>query len=212
MWWRDLMAMREQLAGLIPGGASHIDASAQVEPGAVLDDSTGPIVIGAGTRICAGALLRGPLIVGSHGLIGNQAMLRGPAMIGDHVRIGFASEIKHSLIGDHVSIGPQCFVGDSRIDDHAYLGAQVRTSNHRLDGQPIAVHEGDTVIDTGCEKLGCWIGARASLGIQVIVLPGRMIAAGTLFEPRITVTRNYPSGHYRAIQTIEAIVAKEVNP
>lgn len=209
MWWRDLQAMREQLAGLIPGGTSHSHATALIEPGAVLDDSSGPIMIGAHTRVCAGALLRGPLIVGSHGLIGNQAMLRGPAMIGDHVRVGFASEIKQALIGDHVSIGPQCFVGDSRIDDHAYFGAQVRTSNHRLDGQPISVRQGDETIATGCEKLGCWIGARASLGIQVIVLPGRVIAADSLFEPRITIARNYPTGHYRAAQSIESIGQKD---
>lgn len=187
MWWAEVQALGERLAELIPGGISHNHAGAVIEPGAMLDDSSGPIVIGAGTRVCSGALLRGPLVIGSDGLIGNQAMIRGPALIGDHVRIGFATEVKQALIGDHVSIGPQCFVGDSRIDDRAYLGAQVRTSNHRLDQQPISIRDGIREIATGCTKLGCWIGTRAALGIQVIVLPGRVIAADSLFEPRITV-------------------------
>ena len=205
MWWADVQELGERLPGLIPGGVSHSHAGAVIEPGVMLDDSSGPIVIGAGTRICSGALLRGPLVIGNDSLIGNQAMIRGPALIGDHVRIGFATEIKQALIGDHVSIGPQCFVGDSRIDDRAYLGAQVRTSNHRLDQQPISVRDGTHEIATGCTKLGCWVGARAVLGIQVIVLPGRVIAADSQFEPRITVARNYPTGHYRAAQTVEAV-------
>lgn len=198
MWWHDIRDLGERLAGIRAG--VHPDAI--VEPGAILDESTGPITIGARTRICSGAILRGPLTIGSDGLIGNQAMIRGPAMIGSHVRIGFASEVKQTLIGDHVSIGPQCFVGDSKVDDHAYLGAQVRTSNHRLDGEEITVREGESVIPTGRDKLGCWIGARAALGIQVIVLPGRVIAPDSLFEPRITVARNHPTGHYRVAQAL----------
>jgi acetyltransferase-like isoleucine patch superfamily enzyme len=205
MWWRDVQALGARLVERNPGGASRIDSDAKIEPGAVLDDTSGPIVIGRNTRICAGAMLRGPLVIGNDCLVGNYAMLRGPTLIGNDVRIGFASEIKQALLGDHVSIGPQCFVGDSRIDEHAYLGAQVRTSNHRLDRQPISVRHGDEVVATACEKLGCWIGAHAALGIQVVVLPGRVIAAGSLFEPRITVSRNYPKGHYRATQAIEAI-------
>jgi bifunctional UDP-N-acetylglucosamine pyrophosphorylase/glucosamine-1-phosphate N-acetyltransferase len=58
-------------------------------------------------------------------------------------------------------------------------------------------------VDTGMEKLGCLIGARSSLGIQVIVLPGRMIAPDSSFAPRITVEKNLPSGRYRLAQQLE---------
>ena len=205
MWWAEVHGLAARLESLIPDGMDHINASVLIETGACLDVSGGPIIIGAGTRVCAGAMLRGPLHIGRGGLIGNQTMIRGPALIGDNVRIGFATEIKQALIGSNVSIGPQCFIGDSRVDDNAYLGAQVRTSNQRLDRQPISVRDGKQEIATGHDKLGCWIGARSSLGIQVIVLPGRVIAADSLFEPRITIARNYPAGHYRAVQTIAAV-------
>lgn len=204
MWWDEIRDLGARVASEI-SGLGRIDPSAVVEPGAVLDDGAGPIAIGAGTRICAGALLRGPMSIGADCLIGNQAMIRGPARIGDGVRIGFSTEIKQALIADRVRIGPMCFVADSRIDDDAYLGALVRTSNHRLDGATIWVRDGDLEIETGLEKLGCWIGARASLGIEVIVLPGRVIAADSLFEPRVTVARNYPAGRYRVQQRVEAV-------
>ena len=43
------------------------------------------------------------------------------------------------------------------------------------------------------------------LGVQVIVLPGRVIAEDSLFEPRITIARNHPSGRYRAKQIVERV-------
>jgi bifunctional UDP-N-acetylglucosamine pyrophosphorylase/glucosamine-1-phosphate N-acetyltransferase len=205
MWWHDIDGLAETAAlwrAMVPELRA---ASAEIEPGAVLDESAGPIVVGEGTRICAGAVLRGPLLIGDHCLIGNYAMIRGPAVIGSRVLVGFATEIKQAMIADRVSIGPQCFVADSRIDEAAYLGAQVRTSNQRLDRRPVSVrHEGQEYPHVR-DKLGCWIGARVSLGIQTIVLPGRVIEPDSVFEPRITINRNYPRGHYRLQQAVELV-------
>lgn len=205
MWWHDVERLAETTAACAATVPQLRAASAVIEPGAVLDESGGPIVVGDGTKICSGAILRGPIVIGHHSLIGNYAMVRGPAVIGSQVLIGFAAEIKQAQIADGVSIGPQCFVADSRIDEGAYLGAQVRTSNQRLDRQPVSVRHAGREYPQVRDKLGCWIGARACLGIQVIVLPGREIEANSIFEPRITINRNYPSGHYRLQQAVELV-------
>ena len=206
MWWLDIENLDERL-GVLAGDTSLIDHTAVIEPGAILDDTLGRIVIGPRSKICTGAVLRGPIVIGGECLVGNLSMVRGPVLIGDQVRIGFATEIKQALSGDRVSIGPQCFVADSKVDEDAYLGAQVRTSNQRLDREAISVCFGFRVFVFFCVLLGCWIGARASLGIQVIVLPGRVIAADSLFEPRVTIARNHPSGRYRARQAVELVAA-----
>lgn len=204
MWWRDVTELGGRVRELA-GGATRVDPTAVLDQGCVLDDSAGPIVVGPRTRICAGAIIRGPAVIGADCLVGNQSLLRGPIVTGDKVLIGFSTEIKNARLGDRVSIGPMCFVADSVVEDEAYLGAMVRTSNQRLDRGPVSVREGERTVETGCDKLGCLIGAGSSLGIQVIVLPGRVIAPGTTFEPRITVNRNYPAGHYRARQDIERV-------
>lgn len=205
MWWRELQAMAAEFkAALASDARSSIDASAHVAPSAVLDTSRGPIKIGARTKICDGAFVQGPAEIGDDCMIGNVAMVRGPVRIGNETRIGFATEVKGAIIEDRVTIGPQCFVADSKIERGAYLGAQVRTSNHRLDQQNVKVVSDGGAVDTGMEKLGCLIGAGASLGIQVIVLPGRMIAPGSSFAPRITVEKNLPAGRYRLAQQLEA--------
>ena len=202
MWWRELGQQAAALSGA-PGSVT-IHPDADVAPDAILDASRGPIAIGARTKVCPGAFVEGPVVIGADCLVGNLAMVRGSTSIGDGTRICLAAEIKNALIEQRVSIGPQCFVADSKIECDAYLGAQVRTSNHRLDKRNVeAVVEGMR-IDTGMEKLGCLIGARSALGIQVIVLPGREIAPDSTFAPRITVERNLPSGRYRLAQNLES--------
>jgi acetyltransferase-like isoleucine patch superfamily enzyme len=203
VWWLELKAMATE-AEQAKDRPSSIDPSAQIAATGVLDTSRGPIVVGARTRICEGACVQGPVEIGPDCLIGNLSMIRGPARIGRGTRIGFATEVKGAIIEDEVTIGPQCFVADSKIERGAYLGAQVRTSNHRLDKQCVKVLAHGKWVDTGLEKLGCLIGAGASLGIQVIVLPGRVIAAGSSFAPRITVEKNLPPGRYRLAQQLEA--------
>lgn len=195
MWWSELRARTDALVGL----HACIDATAEVSPQAILH---GAVSIGAGSRVCAGACIQGPVRIGRDCLIGNNAMVRGGSVIGDRCRIGFAVELKQSWLGDRVSVGPMCFIGDSRIDAEAYLGALVRTSNHRLDGATVKVMEHGALRDTGLYKLGAWIGAGAALGIGVIILPGRVVAAGTELGPRITVEKNLPRGRYRLAQTL----------
>ena len=203
MWWRDLEAQQRALKWQEKDHTVGVDPTATVAATARLDPSRGPIIIGARTRVCEGAYIEGPAAIGDDCLIGNMAMIRGPVWIGKGVRIGFATEIKSAIIHDRVTIGPQCFVADSKIEQDAYLGAQVRTSNHRLDKKSVRViHDGEEV-ETGLEKLGCLIGARAALGIQVIVLPGRVVAADSIFAPRITIEKNLPSGRYRQAQQLE---------
>lgn len=206
MWWREVAGLGARLRERL-GQVSEIDPCTMIEDDCVLDDSAGPIRIGPRTRVCAGAIIRGPAWIDADCMIGNQALIRGPVILGASVKVGFATEIKQALIGDGVAIGPMCFVADSIIEDGAYLGAMVRTSNQRLDRNAISVQQEGRRVETGCLKLGCWIGAGAALGIQVIVLPGRIIAPQTTFEPRITVNRNYPAGHYRIHQTIEEVKA-----
>jgi len=203
VWWRELEALQGACVLAERGLELCVDETAIIADSAILDPLRGPIVIGARTRICPGAHIAGPVEIGSDCLIGNNSMVRGPTRIGDGTRVGFSTEIKAAIIAPGVTIGPQCFVADSKVETGAYLGAQVRTSNHRLDKKNVTVMIDGAPVDTGMEKLGCLIGAHAALGIQVIVLPGREVAPGSLFAPRVTVERNLPPGRYRPAQQLE---------
>ncbi|MBJ0036435.1 acetyltransferase [Escherichia coli] len=168
----------------------------------IIDESAGEVVIGANTRICHGAVIQGPVVIGANCLIGNYAFIRPGTIISNGVKIGFATEIKNAVIEAEATIGPQCCIADSVVANQAYLGAQVRTSNHRLDEQPVSVRTPEGIIATGCDKLGCYIGKRSRLGVQVIILPGRIISPNTQLGPRVIVERNLPSGTYSLRQEL----------
>ena len=78
MWWREIDSLAETVAAHAALAEFHRADTSVVEPGAVLDESAGPILIGEGARICTGAVLRGPLVIGDHSMIGSYAMVRGP--------------------------------------------------------------------------------------------------------------------------------------
>ena len=204
MWWRDIARLNELVltdSRIHAGLSTDADIASNTE----LDTSFGPITIGEGTVVCSGAIIRGPVVIGSRCFIGNGAIVRSATVLEDGVKLGYCTEIKNSWIGPKCSIGPLCFVSDSVLEAEVYLGAMVRTSNERLDRKPIAIVEQGCKVATGLTKLGCKIGKGSSLGIQVIVLPGRLIAPGTTYEPRTTVTRNLPPGRYRVAQNLELV-------
>lgn len=199
MWWKRLTESADALTKTLE--VRH--PTAQIAQSAVLE---GMISVGEHSQICHGAYIKGPVVIGKNCLIGNNTMIRGPLTIGDGTKIGFGTELKNAFIGPGVMIGPQCFVADSVVDEGAYLGAMVRTSNHRLDGKNVTVMDSSGVSqDTGHEKLGCHIGARARLGIQVIIFPGRSVPEDSLFGPRINIEKNYPPGRYTLKQQLEVL-------
>lgn len=202
MWWSELQAQLHAPSDLL----RDISPDAILSPDARIE---GAVQIGAGTRVCAGAVIRGPVRIGRDCRIGNNAFIRGATVIGDRCSIGFCTEIKNARLGNGVSIGPQCFVADSRVDDDAYLGALVRTSNHRLDGGTVKVMHQGQLHDTALAKLGAWIGARAALGVGVIILPGRIVEADSEFGPRITIEKNLPRGRYRLAQQLHCFQSLE---
>lgn len=204
MWWRDIARMSELILS-DPRIHTGLSIDAHIARNVELDKSVGPIAIGAGSVVCSGAIIRGPVVIGEGCFIGNSSVVRGSSLIEDSGKLGYCAEIKNSWIGSRCSIGPLCFVSDSVLEDEVYLGAMVRTSNERLDRQPIKIVEQGCKVATGLTKLGCKIGRGSSLGIQVIILPGRLIAPGTTYEPRATVTRNLPPGRYRVAQNLEQV-------
>lgn len=169
---------------------------------AELDDSEGPIYIGPGAKIDALTFVKGPTVIGKGAVVGRASVVRG-AYIGTNVKLGYAVEVKNAIIRANASVGPQSYVADSFVDEGAYLGAQVRTSNHRLDGKTVSVKDTDgTIVDTGMEKLGAYIGRGAHLGVQVVILPGRVVAPDSLFGPKVLIDKNYPKGRYTLVQQL----------
>jgi UDP-N-acetylglucosamine diphosphorylase / glucose-1-phosphate thymidylyltransferase / UDP-N-acetylgalactosamine diphosphorylase / glucosamine-1-phosphate N-acetyltransferase / galactosamine-1-phosphate N-acetyltransferase len=184
---------------------SHVMNTQQafISPKAIIEDGVdvrGNVHIEAGTRVCRGAILQGDVYIGSNCLIGFNSIVRGPCAIEDNCKIGAGVEIKNALIGPDTLIGPLCYVGDSVVGTGSSLGALTRTSNFRLDREPVSVFINNGWINTGTNKLGCFIGDDVQIGAGVITFPGTLIGNHTFVGPQMLVDCNLQSNKRYYVQ------------
>ncbi len=167
------------------------------------------VVVGAGTLLLPGTILRGRTVVGENCQIGPQVMLTD-CVVGDGCAIN-ASQCEDSTIergceiGPYTHIRPHCVVGEG-----SKLGAFVQVKNCKLGAGTKMAHltyVGDTDVGDNC-NFGCgtvtcnydgfqkfrstigddvFVGCNTNLVSPVEVGDGAYIAAGT------TVTQDVPA-------------------
>ena len=135
-----------------------IEEGAEVEACAVLDARQGPIYIGKGTIVKAGANLRGPLSIGSECRIGG--------------------EVTHSIFHGYSNKAHYGFIGHSYIGEWVNLGAGTTNSNLKNNYGTVKVQVNGQAVDSGQQFLGCFIGDYAKLGIGTLITTGAVIGLG----------------------------------
>ncbi len=131
-----------------------IEEGAEVEACAVLDARQGPVYIGKGTIVKAGA------------------NLRGPVSIGPECRIG--GEVSHSIFHGYSNKAHYGFIGHSYIGEWVNLGAGTTNSNLKNNYGTVKVQG----VDSKQQFLGCFIGDYAKLGIGTLITTGAVIGLG----------------------------------
>ncbi len=167
----DLLKANEILLKNLKG-----DVQGEVEEGAVL---TGPVAIGKGTRVLAGANVRGPTVIGEDSEIGPNCLIRPSTSIGNRCKVGNACEVKNSILMDGTHVPHLNYVGDSILGERCNLGAGTKVANLRLDEQPVKVSVKGKEVDTGLRKLGVVMGDDVKTGINASIDVGTVIGEGT---------------------------------
>lgn len=158
-----------RLLGGLPANEYAIDGevavhrSATVEPGAVLK---GPLILGAGCFVAAGAYLRG----------GNWVDAR--------CSIGPGVELKSSFVFAGTALAHFNFVGDSVVGAGVNMEAGSIVCNHRNEraDKQIFVRsgKGGALLGTGCEKFGALIGDGVRIGANAVIAPGALLLPGSV--------------------------------
>jgi UDP-N-acetylglucosamine diphosphorylase/glucosamine-1-phosphate N-acetyltransferase len=131
---------------------------AEIEANAVLDARQGPIYIGKGTIVKAGATLRGPLSIGA------ECRVNG--------------ELIASIFQGYSNKGHFGFLGHSYVGEWVNLGAGTTNSNLKNTYGTINVELNGKTINSGQRFFGCLIGDHAKLGIGSLITTGAVIGAG----------------------------------
>lgn len=169
---------------------SHVSASANIAKTAILDESTGPIVIDDNADIRDFAIISGPAYIGKNTLVGEYSFVR-QSSIEKNVIVGSRTEIARSLIqpGTTIHYG---YCADSIIGANNQLSGGLLTANKRLDNQPISVSFENHKQSTGRSKLGIITGDDVILGISTSTMPGVSIGANSTIFPGQTIYESVP--------------------
>jgi len=159
----------------------YIASSARISEKATVE---GRVVLGENVRVLEHAVIRGPVYVGANSIIGNNALVRGYSHIGANSVVGYCTEVKHSYIGDNCWFHSN-YVGDSIIDDNCSLGAGTVLANFRLDEGNIQIKVGNSLVDTGYDKLGAIVGRGCRIGVNASLMPGVRVGSDSVVGPQV---------------------------
>ncbi len=144
----------------------------------------GKVIVSDNVRVLENAVIRGPAYIGANSVIGNNVLVRDYSDIGSNSVIGYSTEVKHSYIGDNCWFHSN-YVGDSIIDNDCSLGAGTVLANFRLDEANIRIKVGDSLVDTGYDKLGAIVGRGCRVGVNASLVPGVRVGPDCFVGPHV---------------------------
>lgn len=139
------------------------------------------VVIGKGTVIEHGAVVKGPSIIGANCEIRSGAYIRGNVIVGYDCILGNACEFKNSVLFNGATVPHFSYVGDSILGYKAHLGAGVILSNVKSVAGNVTV-DGK---DTGLRKFGAIVGDGCDIGCNCVLNPGSIIGRHSILYPNI---------------------------
>lgn len=170
---------------LLPGAAI-------IMPGAHLFDDR--VILGEGTIVEPGALIKGPLIVGRDTEIRQGAYIRGDCLVGSGCVVGHTTEIKASIMLDGAKAGHFAYIGDSILGKDVNLGAGTKLANLKMIAGNVSIRIDGKRVDTGRRKLGAILGDSTETGCNSVTAPGTLLGPGSIVYPAIAVPGGYRPG------------------
>ena len=169
-----------RIDGVVMQGAMLVDEEsivleegAIVRTGAILDASSGPIVIERGVEIMPAAVIEGPCFIGLGSRVKIGAKIYGQTSIGPACKVG--GEIENSILIGYSNKQHDGFLGHSYLGAWVNLGADTNTSDLKNNYGPIRVTLGGAEVDTGRMFLGALIGDHSKTGINTMLNTGTVV-------------------------------------
>lgn len=153
----------------------HIAPGSVVQPGCVLDASSGPIMIGPNVMV-EWSHIKGPAFVGQGSVVAG-ARLRPGTSLGPHCKVG--GEVSAAIFQSRVNKAHDGFVGHTWAGRWVNFGAGATTSNLKNTyGEIRYQRDSGTTVDTGVQFLGSLIGDHTKIGIGQLITTGSNVGVG----------------------------------
>jgi NDP-sugar pyrophosphorylase family protein len=164
----------------------YIASSARISEKAIIE---GKVILSDNVKVLENAVIRGPVYIGANSVIGNNVLVRDHSHIGSNSVIGYSTEVKHAYIGNNCWFHSN-YIGDSIIDDDCSFGAGTVLANFRLDEGNIQIEVGDSLVDTGHDKLGAIVGRGCRIGVNASLMPGVRVGPDSFVGPQLCLRQD----------------------
>lgn len=147
-----------------------IGENSEIGPGAVIDASRGPVIIGSNVRIMPNAVLVGPCSIGDGSVIKIGAKIYEGTAIGPVSKVG--GEVEASIIQGFSNKQHDGFLGHSFIGEWVNLGADTNTSDLKNNYGMVSAKLRGRTIPTGRQFLGLLAADHTKTGINTMLNTG----------------------------------------
>jgi UDP-N-acetylglucosamine diphosphorylase/glucosamine-1-phosphate N-acetyltransferase len=160
---------------LVNQASIYVGEGVTLAPGVVLDASGGAIHIAGGVTVMANSSLMGPLCVGEGSIIKAGAKIYGETSIGPACKIG--GEVAETIVHGYSNKQHDGFVGHSYLGEWVNLGAGTDTSDLKNNYSSVKVRVHDKTVDTGGMFAGLYMGDHSKCGIGTTFNTGTVVGA-----------------------------------
>ncbi len=160
-------------AHLVEPGRIAIGEGSTVAPGAVIDATAGPVLIGSRAAVMANAVVLGPAAVGDGSSVKVGAKIYGGTSIGPACKVG--GEVEGSVFQSHTNKQHDGFLGHSYLASWVNIGAATDNSDLKNNYGSVRVEIGGEVVDTGLTFVGATIGDHTKTAIGTKLNTGTVI-------------------------------------
>jgi len=181
-----------------PPGAFLVSPTADIKA-ATVDVTSGPVIVGPGAAIEAGAHLKGPLIIGEGATIRMGGRISGPTTIGPHCKVG--GEVSNVNFQGWANKAHDGFLGNSVIGRWCNLGAGTESSNLKNTYGEVRQWnaQSQSIQGTGLQFCGLLMGDHSKCGI------GTTFNTGTVVDPASAIfDAGFPPKHLPAFSWYNA--------
>ena len=156
-------------------GRVALGSGAEIDPGAVLDTTNGPVILAAGARLQAPCRVTGPVYVGPGSTVLGGAIRS--SSIGPACKV--RGEVESTVILGYTNKAHDGFLGSSVVGRWVNLGAMTSNSDLKHTHGSVRLELEGGKVDTGLTKAGCFLGDHVRTGIGTLLDTGTVIGAGS---------------------------------
>jgi NDP-sugar pyrophosphorylase family protein len=151
-------------AAIVRGDVVSMGVGSVIEAGAIVHESC-RLILGPGSRVRAGTLLRDEVVAGADCLIGSHCDVARSVLLGPGTALGHSIVFNDSIAGARVLLS-------------AFIGA---ANTHLTPGKEIAIRTRGGRVPTGRTYLGALLGDGVRIGSTATLSPG------TIVLPELTI-------------------------